>query len=229
MNIRTIFFCLFIFSFMLSDRIKAQENPNETPDYKIGDAVYFNPYTGQQCDPQTAWTKDNPSGQCFKWNVLQNNDETLDLISDHNLGPKTAWIDERDFISAGGTKEEYGTRGNNKYGPLTALKELKNVSKDFQNVETLTTQDNVTRKNAAGSEYTINYNGYKARLAGAQELADMVKNKPTEDGTIWNASTYSFIHAMPVWLYANLGRPTPSADSLFIPTRPIPRTTAPYG
>ena len=97
------------------------------------------------------------------------------------------------------------------------------------NRQTLTTQDNVTRKNAAGSEYTINYNGYKARLAGAQELADMVKNKPTEDGTIWNASTYSFIHAMPVWLYANLGRPTPSADSLFIPTRPIPRTTAPYG
>ena len=176
-------------------------------DFQIADVVYFNPYAGTVCNEKEAWTLRNPQSQCFTWYIIKNSSDTVDMILDHNLGSRVPWISLEDFISAGGTAEEYGLKGNNKYGPVTALKELKNVTDSFQNVQTLTKADSVTRQISAADTYTIDYTGYKARMAGGQELADLVNNKPMVNGYDWNPATGSYIHAMPVWLYANLGMP----------------------
>ena len=96
------------------------------------------------------------------------------------------------YQAAGGTEEEYGSYGNNKYGPITALKHLKQATDSWNGVVTLTSADNVTRDNASGSTYTINYEGYKARLISGQELADIV-GEPEID-----------YFNVPTWLYSNM-------------------------
>lgn len=202
--IKYFVFIMIFLSFPVSGRSETAIQKNL---YFIGQDVYFNPYTGIPCTQQEAWNVFNQQNKCFKWNVIKDNGDTIELILDHNLGDKVAWADEVDFIAAGGTEEEYAHAGNNKYGPITALKELKKVTEDFKNVDPLTPQDAVTRLNADGTKYKIDYNGYKARLISAQELADIVNNKKMEDGKIWNSSSLSYIHNMPGWLYTNLGMP----------------------
>lgn len=184
--------------------------------YAVGDEVYFNPYQGTPCRAEEAWSRDNLASRCFRWYVLHTDGETLELIADHDVGRRVPWLSKEDFIAAGGTAEEYGERGNSRYGPLTALKELKRVTNSFKNVEVLTAADNVTRPNAEGGSYTINYAGFKARLPSAQEFADLVPDKNTVAGTIWSPDTPSFIHAMPYWLYANLGRPDGNPEAVHV-------------
>ena len=100
---------------------------------------------------------------------------------DHNLTGTTAWVSLEDYKAAGGIEEEYGSDGNNKYGPLTALKHLKQGTDSWNGVVTLTSADNVTRNNGSGSTYIINYEGYKARMISGQELADIVGESKITD------------------------------------------------
>ena len=151
--------------------------PSGKTEYAIGDEVYFDPVKGQRCYSDEAWTLDDKSRTCYKWNVIKASDsssDTVELLLDHVLPGDTAWISLEDYQAAGGTGEEYGTTGNNKYGPITALKHLKQATDSWNGVVTLTSSDNVTRDNGSGSTYTINYEGYKARLISGQELADIV-------------------------------------------------------
>lgn len=173
----------------------------------IGEEVFFNPYTGLPCHKANAWSQNNHAGECYRWYVIKDNGDSYDLLLDHNLGAKVPWLSYEDFISAGGAPDEYGISGNNRFGPLTALKELQKATSSFKNVETLTAEDNVSRSAADGADYTIDYTGYKARLISAAELATLSGGKPTEEGNAWQASSGSYIHALPQWLYANLGRP----------------------
>ena len=125
----------------------------------------------------------------------------MELLLDHDLPGDTAWVSLEDYKSAGGTEEEFDTGncsfngqdvpcGNNKYGPLTALKHLKQGTDSWNGVVTLTSEDNVTRENGSGGTYTINYEGYKARLINYRELRDIA----TEEGT----------SKLPTWLYSNM-------------------------
>ena len=62
---------------------------------------------------------------------------------------------------------------------------------------TLTSADNVTRENGSDGNYTINYEGYKARLISGQEIADIAGNQEwTPDG--------DNIKGLPTWLYSNM-------------------------
>src|SRR5699024_681083 len=102
------------------------------------------------------------SRTCYKWNVIKASDsskDTVELLLDHDLPGDTAWISLEDYKEAGGTEGVY----NNNYGPITALKHLKNMTDSWNGVVTLTSADNVTRQNGSGGDYTIDYNGYKAR------------------------------------------------------------------
>ena len=175
-------------------------DPSGKTEYAVGDEVYFDPVKGQRCYSDEAWTLDDKGSTCYKWNVIKASDsssDTVELLLDHDLPGNTAWVSLEDYQAAGGTAEEYGEYGNNKYGPITALKHLKQATDSWNGVVTLTEADNVTRENASGSTYTINYEGYKARMISGQEIADIVGNQEwTPDG--------NYIEGLPTWLYSNM-------------------------
>ena len=182
--------------------------PSGKTEYAVGDEVYFDPIKGQRCYSDEAWNLNDKSRTCYKWNVIKTSDsssDTVELLLDHDLPGDTAWISLEDYKTAGGTEEEYNSTeicygpndtsipcGNNKYGPLTALKHLKQGTDSWNGVVTLTSTDNVTRENGSGGNYTINYEGYKARLISGQELADIVGEPEIDNFNV------------PTWLYSNM-------------------------
>ena len=102
----------------------------------------------QRCYSDEAWTLDDKSRTCYKWNVIKTSDssnDTVELLLDHDLPGDVEWISLEDYQAAGGTEEEYGTTGNNKYGPLTALKHLKQATDSWNGVVTLTSHINKCR------------------------------------------------------------------------------------
>ena len=191
---------------MSIDSLCANTLSEKNENLSIGEEVFFNPYTGLPCHETDAWNQSNHTSECYRWHVIKDNGDSCDLLLDHNLGARVPWLSYEDFISAGGTPNKYGASGNNRYGPLTALKELQKTTGSFKNVEILTADDNVSRS-VGGAGYTVDYTGYKARLISAAELAALSGSKPMEDGNAWQASGGSYIHALPQWLYTNLGRP----------------------
>ena len=132
--------------------------------------------------------------ECIK--TSDSSSDTVELLLDHDLPGDTAWVSLEDYQAAGGTAEEYGSNGNNKYGPITALKHLKEATDSWNGVVTLTSADNVTRDNGSGGNYTINYEGYKARLISGQELADIA-------GEYWPPSANTILLPSE-WLYNNM-------------------------
>ena len=180
------------------DRSDIPELSGKT-EYAIGDEVYFDPVKGQRCYSDAAWTLDDKSSTCYRWNVIKASDsssDTVELLLDHDLPGDTAWISLEDYQAAGGTSEEYGEDGNNKYGPLTALKHLKQATDSWNGVVTLTSTDNVTRENGSGGNYTINYEGYKARVISVQEIVDIVGKE----------DIFEVVQptSLPTWLYSNM-------------------------
>ena len=174
--------------------------PSGKTEYAIGDEVYFDPVKGQRCYSDEVWTFDDKSRTCYKWYSIEDSDrsnDSVELLLAHNLPGKTAWISLEDYKSAGGTEEEYGTMGNNKYGPITALKHLKNATDSWNGVVTLTSADNVTRENGSGGNYTINYEGYKARLIGVEEIAKIAN-------VSLDPSSNMAVYGLPQWLYDNM-------------------------
>ena len=174
--------------------------PSGKTEYAVGDEVYFDPVKGQRCYSDEAWTLDDKSRTCYKWNVIKASDsskDTVELLLDHDLPGDTAWISLEDYQAAGGNAEEYGQYGINKYGPITALKHLKNATDSWNGVVTLTRADNVTRQNGSGGDYTIDYNGYKARLISGQEIAAIAGDNE------WTPAS-SYIEGLPTWVYSNM-------------------------
>ena len=179
--------------------------PSGKTEYAIGDEIYFDPVKGQRCYSDEAWNLDDKSRTCYKWNVIKTSDsssDTVELLLDHDLPGQVEWVSLEDYKAAGGTDEEYSDGcyydgvngeqlpcGNNKYGPLTALKHLKQGTDSWNGVVTLTSADNVTRENGSGGNYTINYEGYKARMVSIDEIENAWPLEQDE---------------MPTWLYSNM-------------------------
>ena len=72
---------------------------------KVGDAVYYNPVSNEMdCTnyTETNSKNENKTG-CMKWYVIANNDETMNLLLDHNTTYKVAW---NDGTTASGTSNE---------------------------------------------------------------------------------------------------------------------------
>ncbi len=181
------------------DRPDVPEASGKT-EYAVGDEVYFDPVKGQRCYSDEAWTLDDKSVTCYKWNVIKasgSSNDTVELLLDHDLPGDIAWISLEDYQAAGGNAEEYGKYGDNKYGPITALKHLKNATDSWNGVVTLTSADNVTRQNGSGDNYTIDYNGYKARLISGQEIAAIAGDNEWTPDEDW-------IEGLPTWVYSNM-------------------------
>ncbi len=70
----------------------------------------------------------------YDFYVIKDDGNELTLIMNKNLGPTVAWISKEDYIAAGGTESDYGYTGNNNKGPLTALKQLEELTSDWTNI-----------------------------------------------------------------------------------------------
>lgn len=95
--------------------------------------------------------------------VLHDDGATLTLQQRENTVKNVPWISKEDYITAGGTEEEYGTNGNNTKGPITAITKLEEVTKTWSNVNDMTYQMGTTNFNGtnAFTGCTVDYSNYK--------------------------------------------------------------------
>ncbi len=123
--------------------------------YANGTPVYFNPVTGAKCTAGEAVSTTGTKTGCMKWHVFNdtwNGSSTVNLILDHNTTATVAW----------------NSSGLNSSGPLEALTQLSTDTSSWAGVPTRT--DSYSFNNGSAN-YTINYNGYKARFITASEIA----------------------------------------------------------
>lgn len=135
--------------------------------YANGTAVYFNPVSGTKCTAGEVVSTTGTKTGCMKWYAF--NDEgvatnTINLILDHNTTNYLQW----------------NSTGNNLSSPTYILTSLQNDTSSWTGVPTRTDSYSV---NNGTSTYTINYNGYKARLITISEIAKITGN------TIFNETT----------------------------------------
>ena len=83
--------------------------------------------------------------------VLHDDGATLTLQQRENTVKNVPWISKEDYITAGGTEEEYGTNGNNTKGPITAITKLEEATKTWSNVNDMTYQMGTTNFNGTSA------------------------------------------------------------------------------
>ena len=162
----------------------------EIQPYKNGEVVYFNVDNGTKCTSSDYTETQSNVGVkegCMKFYAFNDDGgDTLNLILDHNTTALVAWVSKADYVLAGGTESDYGSRGRNDKGPLSVLMQLK---KDTSSWKGTITPPNYTMDQTgqeSNAKYTIDYSGYKARLITANEIATIT------DYSGWDEKTYSF-------------------------------------
>ena len=156
---------------------------------------------------------------CMKWYAFEEDANSYKMILDHNTTATVRWISQADYeqtASKTATPSQVGivyygdevamtgdgklpagtwsSNGTNNRGPITALKQLQEDTKDWSAVETLTEDDTYTAEweacSSCGSyysghqKYTINYNGYKARLISGEEIEKITGKEDVTTATI---------------------------------------------
>lgn len=143
--------------------------------------VYFNPIDGVPCKSGYHWTPTNPSTNCYRWYVLATSPdgfEEVELILDHEITTSA--------LPWSGTSL-------NVSGPDRVLQQLRQLTQSYQNVIPYTKGDTVVRPVTGNYRYTISYEGEKARLISAEELAS-ISDIPWRNGMIAeNKSVYSWL------------------------------------
>lgn len=121
----------------------------------------------------------------------------LNMILDRNTTSSVACLSKSDWTNPpantgisypSGTTfdgDKYGSSGNNKKGPLTALIQL-HEDTDLWNLSNRI--DSYTPVSNAYSNYTIDYSGYKARLISAEEISRITGKNTPENFDSWDLS-----------------------------------------
>ena len=152
-------------------------------EYTIGQEIKFDPIAGEYCT-----SGDN----CKTFNVINvgENSRYYEMMLNYNLIPTSTW-------------------GDTVNGPTVAVSELKEATKNWKGIEAY--YNSVQLPSSSGT-YTINYNGSKARMITAEEVAAM-HNYETIGGNpwVWNETENSNnLQAKNnnLWLGKNLGTAT---------------------
>ena len=130
------------------------------------------------------------------FHVMFDEGDTITMQSQRNTINNTPWINEVDYIHAGGTAEEYGYDGNNNKGPLTALSVLDKITKGWNNVndQTYTMGTTVFKTNAytgcdevscSSNVYTLPEMTTRARMITFQEAVELGCNLNGGSCPIW--------------------------------------------
>ena len=145
-------------------------NSNQSQKYKTyanGEVVYYDISAGKACtnyneeNSKTGYNGiDNKTGNqnsCLKFYAFNDGgSSTLNLILDHNTTATVLW----------------NSNGDNSTGPTDLTTKLKENTANWQG--TITPSNYTT--GVSGRQYTVNYNGYKARLITADEIAEITGN-----------------------------------------------------
>lgn len=155
-------------------------------------------YTGIIPNPNT-----NNQTTCLEWYAYSqfelNGKTYVNMILDHNINTKyVEWISNSDYLNPPSNlgvsydnNSVFSTTRNNSKGPLTALAYIKNNLNHWKT----NVIGNTYTVETTNSKYTINYNGYTARLITTEEVLS-ITNK-TIDEIIANRK-------IPSWLNRNL-------------------------
>ncbi len=140
----------------------------------------------------------------YDFYVIKDDGNELTLIMNKNIGPKVAWITKEDYEVAGGTNwnSQYGA---NDKGPLTVLKQLENLTKDWTNIKAYdyTLEDDKPAKleqelalsDSKSMYQPIKRTNVRARLPKLSDIEDLiVLDLENEEQPI----------IMPEYLYENL-------------------------
>lgn len=158
-----------------------------------GTEFLFNPTNGTKCTEENYQDNNDKytNNGCMKWYAYEdmNSSENINLILDHNTSANnTTWISKEDYQSMNGTEEHPTTE----FGPITALKKLQEDTKDWSDELIRTDQYtvNTTNQSSQNINYTIDYNGYKAKLISAEEIAYITgASASVEDGGLgWSTN-----------------------------------------
>ncbi len=119
----------------------------------------------------------------YTFYVLSDNGNTVNLLSNKDLNQKTAWASKSDYLTVSKTECSYNF-GCNDYGPITAMKTITELTKNWDNIPNLSG----TRKY---KNNTFDLSKYKARMAEYNEIVAL--NCKMYTGTTETANT------CPVW------------------------------
>lgn len=129
--------------------------------------------------------------------VLHDDGATLTMQQRENTVKNVPWISKEDYVTAGGTEEEYGTDGNNSKGPITAITKLEEATKTWSNVNDMTYQMGTTNFNGTNAftgcsdtactanSYTLTERVAKARMVTLQETIPLGCTQTAKTCPIW--------------------------------------------
>ena len=133
--------------------------------------------------------------------VISDVDDKVTLIMDRNIGNTVVWINQEDYIAAGGTSSGYGKADK---GPITALKYLESQTSGWTNIapQDYTLTDDyyapITRKNARARmltygeacsiiSYAWSYGNLNPATSGTQPYGYWTSSASTEGVYLHNA------------------------------------------
>ena len=146
----------------------------------------------------------------YDFYVIKDDGEELTLIMNKNLGNTVAWITKEDYEVAGGTN--YGEYGNNELGPLTALKQLEDLTKEWTNIPAYnyTLEDDKPSKFEQEISKITGMSESKAMYQPIKRTnvrARMPKLSDIEDLIVLDLENENQPMTMPKYLYENLREP----------------------
>lgn len=126
------------------------------------------------CENGTSVTVKVNNTTNYTFYIIKDTGNELTLIMDRNIGTDVVWINQEDYISAGGIELEYGSYGNSSEGPLTALNYLEEQTSGWNNIPQMSYNLN---DDGGGNQYgTIIRNNVKARMLTYTEAKDLYVN-----------------------------------------------------
>ncbi len=131
-----------------------------------GTAVYFNPVIGKECSASEYTDTQSVAGTkegCMKWYIFLDSEVSAvyNLLLNHSTTSEpVAW----------------NSSGNNYDGPKEVIEKLKETTEDWIGVPNRTDSYSVNWVyDNQNDGYTVDYNGYRARLIEAEEIAKILK------------------------------------------------------
>ena len=100
-------------------------DPGEESSYTSEEVGLLASEATSKYDVGVTYTCELGDGEENTFYVLETSGDNVSLIAGMNLGATVAWAIKEDYLAAGGTEADYGSEGNNKLGPITANKILK--------------------------------------------------------------------------------------------------------
>ena len=90
--------------------------------------------TSGTCAVGTKFAIEVAPGNIQNFYVINDENNTVTLMMNSNIGDKIQWVTQADYELAGGNPSDWGTDGNNTKGPITALNYLEEQTAEWTNI-----------------------------------------------------------------------------------------------